>query len=155
MDTSWLTACKNLTPDENIPDNFQLILPHPLFLYENLALHSIFLNYPLQNSNAVHVPLAWKHYKSYFSYHQFILHWVLTIKRLRNHWYWYIYEMRNKHKTAIFSSDIAKFNYVLLMKIFWNLQNEFIIIIKYRKPRFRHRVPGIGKKLSNVEIPTH
>ena len=36
--------------------------------------------------------------------------------------------MQNKHTKTTFTSDIAKFNYVLLMTIFWNLQNEFIII---------------------------
>ena len=36
--------------------------------------------------------------------------------------------MLNKHKNTTFSPDIAQFNYVLLMTIFWNLQNEFIII---------------------------
>ena len=35
--------------------------------------------------------------------------------------------MQNKHKNTTFS-DIALFNYVLLMTIFRNLQNEFIII---------------------------
>ena len=59
---------------------FSLHSPTPLFLCGKLALRSIFLSYPLQNKNAVHVPLAWKHYKCYFAYHQNILHRVLTIK---------------------------------------------------------------------------
>ena len=36
--------------------------------------------------------------------------------------------MLNKHKNTTFLLDIAYSNYVLLMTIFWNLQNEFIII---------------------------
>ena len=39
------------------------------------------------------------------------------------------------------------------MTIFWNLQNEFIIITYIRKYRFWHRVRRIGKKLATVEIP--
>ena len=39
-------------------------------------------------------------------YQQNILHWMLTIKLLRNHLYWYINEMQNKHKNT-FSPDIA------------------------------------------------
>ena len=57
VDTSWFTACKNLTHDENIPFIFLLTvtasppLPTPrCFLYGKLALRSIFLSYPLQNS---------------------------------------------------------------------------------------------------------
>ena len=53
---------------------FSLHYPTPLFLCGKLALRSIFLSNPWQNSNAVHAPLAWKHYKSYFSYDRNILH---------------------------------------------------------------------------------
>ena len=35
--------------------------------------------------------------------------------------------MLNKHKNT-FSPDIALFDYVVLVTIFWLLQNEFIII---------------------------
>ena len=48
--------CKNVTHYENIPFIVQLTLPHSPFLYGKLALCSIFLSYPLQNVNAVHVP---------------------------------------------------------------------------------------------------
>ena len=61
--------------------------------------------------------------------------------------------MLNKYKNTTFSPDIAYLNYVLLLAIFWNRQNEFSIITWYRKSRFRHIVQSIGKKLSNVEIP--
>ena len=54
-----LTACKKLTHDENIPFIFQLTLPHPFFFFfGKLALRSIFLSYPLQISNTVHVAPA-------------------------------------------------------------------------------------------------
>ena len=48
----------NLTNGENIPIIFQITVLHQTVLCGKLALRSIFLSCPLQNSNAVHVPIA-------------------------------------------------------------------------------------------------
>ena len=107
VDTSWITAYKNLTHDENIPFIFQLTLPHPPVLCEKLALRSIFLSYPLQNSNAVHVTTSLETLQGFRFLRSKHLALSVDHELLRNHWYWFINEMLNKHKNMTFSPDIA------------------------------------------------